>query len=106
MTVDVFKMGNAVYETEEDVAEKASEWDELRIEYLLASLPPAFIESCAIECEALAAKFDLQIELSSKPIQPGQLQTHLEDIADKLTASWGEPGSETLGILIALTRGN
>ncbi|GAA5497024.1 hypothetical protein Rhal01_03212 [Rubritalea halochordaticola] len=105
MTVNVFNQGSAVYETEEDVAEAPGQWDELKVEYLLASLPQSFIEKCAIECETLAAQFDLQMELGGEAIKPGQLQSTLQKIADKLTSELNEPGSETLGILIAQSYG-
>ena len=106
VTVNVYRQGSAVYETEEDVAETPGQWDELKVDYLLATLPPAFIEKCAVECEALAAQFGLRIELGGEAIKPGQLQSTLQQIAHKLTTAFDEPGSETLGILIAESYGH
>lgn len=100
MTVNVFATGAEVYETEGDVGEGAACWDELRIDYLLATLPVFFIEKCAAECEALAVQFGLRVELDGVPLGPGKIYSVLKEIADNLTAEWDEPGSETLGILI------
>lgn len=100
MTASVFYQGAAVYETEEDMEEKPGQWDELRVDYLLATLPTSFIETCAVECEALAAQFELALEVNGNPINPGQLRSMLQQIADQVAAEWDAPGSEFLSILI------
>jgi hypothetical protein len=105
MTVNVFNQDSAACETEEEAAGNPGEWDELKVDYLLATLPASFIGTCASECESLAAQFDLQIELGNASIKPGELQSALLQIADDLTAEFDEPGSETLGILIELSYG-
>jgi hypothetical protein len=105
MTVNVFNQGLAAYESAEDIAEPATEWDELKVDYLLATLPASFVEKCAVECETLAARFDLQIELGDAPVKPGELQSALQKIVDHLTDQFDEPGSESLGILIELSYG-
>ena len=100
MTVDVFNRGSTVHETEEDIAEYPGQWDELRVDYPLATLPPFLFETCVAECEALAVRFGLQMELGGDFITSGQLRSTLMKIADDLTAELDEPGSETLRILI------
>ena len=92
-------------ETEDIDLAKPGQWDELRINYLLHSLPAKFIEPCAVECETLAATYDLRIELDGVYIKPGQLYSTLQKVADVLTAELDEPGSESLGILRALYHG-
>ncbi len=100
MTIDVIRGGAAIYETEEDIKDKTTQWDELKVEYLLASLPRDCIARCAIECECIANAFGLDISLGGEAFTRGGLQTALEQIADKLSVEVDEPGSEALGILI------
>lgn len=105
ISVHVFHQGTAVYETEKDIAESPGLWDELRVEYLLATLPRSFIETYAVECQALVAQFDLRMDLNGDPLEPDQLRPTLDKIADELTAQLDEPGSESLRILIELSHG-
>ena len=100
MTIDVALAGNAIYETEEDVIERESAWDELKIEYLLATLPVVFIPELVRECAAIATRFNLKMTYCGDELDASQLQAKLEAIADELKEQWDEPGSETLRILI------
>ena len=101
MTIDVLFRGSMIKDLEEECDAEAGEWDTLRIEYLMASLPTQFIEDCAKECEAIASRFGLQIKLGNAVLERGQLQSRLQKIADNLASEVDEPGSEALGILIA-----
>jgi len=105
ISINVYWQGVAVDDTDDDTAEAPRQWDELRVEYLLASLPPAFIDQCVLECEALADRFGLRIQLNGDPMKPGELRSALRDVADGLAEQWYEPGSEALGILIAESYG-
>ena len=105
LTLNVFGQGSSVHKNEENIVGQSGEWDELKVDYLLATLPAFYIEKCAIECEALAIQFDLKIELNGVSIKLGQLQAALQQIADKLTSEWDEPGSEIIGILIEQSYG-
>ena len=105
MTVNVFDRGSTVYETAEDVVEAPGVWDELQVDYLLATLPPVFIEKFANECEILAVQFNLKMEMGGRIVPPGQLQLALQAIATNLTNELDEPGSETLRILIEQSYG-
>ena len=105
-SIELFLQGSEIREIAEEIdVEKYSEWDELRINYLLDALPSKFIKPCAIECENLAAVFNLSIELNGIFINPGNLQPLLQQAADQLSSELDEPGSESLAILRALYQG-
>jgi len=104
LTIDVYRHGNTLHGREGDIVTEQDAWDELCITYLLATLPVTFIDVCADECESLAEQFDLKLELDGRSLrQADELRPELNKIANELTKRWGEPGSESLGILIELS---
>lgn len=101
ISLDVRCSGQGVYETEEDLAEgRGTSWDELRADYLLATLPRDCIASLVREIDALVTEFGLRLEYRGDVVEPVELAKHLNAIADQLSKEWDEPGSETLAILI------
>jgi len=101
VTVNVLKSGEGLNDLNlEGVGTSEPAWDELQIEYLLATLPAHYIDSTCNECERIARRFNLQISLEGKDLTATELRTRLRDIAKNLTIEWSEPGSETLAILI------
>lgn len=101
VTLSIRRDGDDVYETEEDLAEgEATTWDELKADYLLATLPRDCIVPLVCEIEALATAFNLSIKYLGEPVDSGELLNRLNAIADQLSRDWDEPGSESLAILI------
>lgn len=103
MTVHVANRGLDSCEIEDAGEVKTGLWEELSVDYLMATLPAPFIQKCAAECKSLAARFDLRIKLANIPVKPGGLLPALQQIADNLTAELDEPGSESLRILIEMS---
>jgi hypothetical protein len=101
MSVTVFQAGKSVYETEEDIQEGATtSWDELRCEYLMATLPREAIFDFIREVDALVEEFSLEIVWNGEKMASIELTNRLNAIADHLSTKWDAPGSETLRILI------
>jgi hypothetical protein len=107
VSLDVRRAGSSVYETEEDMAEGlATNWDELRADYLLATLPRDYIASMVFEIDALVMQFGLKVEYQGETMAATELEMHLNAVADQLSKEWDAPGSETLAILIEQQYGN
>lgn len=101
LRVTVASSGAAVYETDEDIAEdRSTVWDELRCEYLLATLPRTYIDEYVREVVALSAEFGLRTFWQDEELEPASLSQRLNAVADELSREWGEPGSEPLRLLI------
>jgi hypothetical protein len=101
ITLNVRRGGHEIYETEEDLIEGiGTNWDELRSEYLMATLPRECIAAVTAEIAAIAAEFDLTIEYCGAVVDIAELASRLNAVADQLTSEFDEPGSEALAILI------
>jgi hypothetical protein len=102
MTLDVELAGNAVYETEEDVAEgEASEWDRLVAKYFMAGLPSDFIGPFVQAVTKLSEELNLDLVRDGRKVSPDELQAELVGIAQWLDENYFEAGSKNLGILIS-----
>jgi hypothetical protein len=101
VAIDVLRQTEPVYESEEDVLEgKSTTWDELKAEFLLATLPEELIETFCAEIEALAAAFSLQPICAGIECLPAQLATTLKKHAAELAHHHAPCGSKELAILI------
>lgn len=99
--VTVHSSGNNVYETEEDIEEGlGTVWDELRCDYLLATLPRERITDFVREVDTLIAEFKLKAFWNGEEVDGVKRARRLNAIADQLSKEWDVPGSETLRILI------
>ena len=103
MIFRVFRQGARSEEFEEDFIETDTAWDSLEAEYLLASLPQSCIARFVQECELVANKFELSIYRSEHQVSTEQLQIELNGIANELSNTHGDPGSEWLAITIQMT---
>lgn len=103
MSVNIRYENSSIYKTEDDIVEEESVWDELKIEYLMASLPRSYIELCVNHCELIAKEFELDIEFENQVLDAKKLSDKLNSIANQLTKNFDCPGSENLGILIAMS---
>lgn len=101
VSIQVLLAGTEVYETEEDVDDGISGvWDELRLEYLMATLPREYIDILIAEIDAISREFQLQIVYFEEKRTSSGLSSRLNQIADRLSSDWDAPGSEILRILI------
>jgi hypothetical protein len=101
LSLDVRSAGEAIYETREDLAEgSGTSWDELKIEYLLATLPREHIETLIEEVNALSTEFLLELRYCGEVISSTELAHCLNQIADQLVKQIDNTGSEALAILI------
>ena len=101
LSIDIRLAGKDVYETEEDVVEgRTTQWDELKIEYLLASVPRDCIKTLIGVISELIRDFPVGGEYMGERVTTEILAHRLNEIADRLTKEWDAPGSETLAILI------
>jgi hypothetical protein len=92
-----------VFAGDGEIYDEDAEWDSVRLNYHLATLPrntiPTFVNAAA----ELAGHLDLPLEFRSETVAPEELHAALNGYADQLAASVGEPGSKDVRILIEST---
>jgi hypothetical protein len=97
----LYRSGVSIYETEEDLADGIStDWNQLRVGYLMATLPRECIDLAISQIAGVAEEFRLVIAIDGEVIDALQLSKRWNEIADHLAQEWDEPGSEWLAILI------
>lgn len=101
LALDVKCRGEPKYETKEDVEEGIStEWDEVVISYLIATIPPENIEKLLKRISDLVDVFKLNLRFEDVDITIDEFRHKLISIADQIEAKYARPGSEDLSILI------
>jgi len=102
LSVDVLIQGKAVYETEDDVADGvATEWDSLRCDYLLATLPRECIVRAVALVGEICGSWQLELTYAESAVDSSELLARWNEIASNLASKYAPPGSEELAILIA-----
>ena len=101
--IDVRRMGLEVYETQEDVGEEIStDWDELELTYLMATIPQENISRFVEEVNEISEEFGLMININSGVIDNKNLERLLNNMAEEIRDMGTLPGSKELRILISL----
>ena len=101
-TVDVYLGEAAPYETDDDVLEGLStQWDRLRVRYLMATVPAQLIGPFVDAVERLAQALGLEVHFAGERRELSQVRDELAAIARWLDEQYFEAGSENLALLIA-----
>ncbi|MEM8849107.1 MAG: hypothetical protein AAGE03_03640 [Pseudomonadota bacterium] len=90
-------------EAEEIMAGTARPWTDLRVEYLLASLPITCIDPACDIIEAVAEALDLSIRHQGADISLEVLRARMTDFAREVSETHFDPGSHELCWLIEST---
>lgn len=100
-SIEIYLQGQETDIHDEEV-EWYDQWDEVRINYLMAATPQEFIVPCIDLCGKLKDKYSLQLFYEDVAIELNDLRQKLETIALELTENYDEPGSHTLVALVAM----
>lgn len=94
--------GHEVYADKEDLLEEDVQWDELKVSYLLASLPRKYIDTYVNECSALETNFDLCMIHNGQVVTTNDVCVHANRLVDELEADMGAAGSETVATIMQM----
>lgn len=88
---------------DEELYEDDGEWDVVRLDYHLATLPRHFIWPFSASAAELAAHLNLPLEFRGAEVSPEQLRVRLMEYAEEVAAHFGEPGSKDVRMFIEAT---
>jgi len=102
MTIDIYYQGFHLYESEEEIiGNQDQKWDELKVEYLLATLPENCMKILFSQLKLICAQFGLSVHYESNAVTLNDLEELFKRFSDELEVSYGgRAGSENLAMLI------
>jgi len=99
--IEVSLDGEELEVYDEEISGSASFWNELRVEYLLATLPRENISKFCSICKKIVEEFNLHLTFNGTQYETiSEVERLMNVMADRLTSEFGEPGSEEICILI------
>lgn len=101
LSIEVLRGGIPIDDYDEEIEEgTAREWDELKCDYLLATLPTECIATATFLLAAIGDRFGLTIRFEGADCTAAQVGERLADAATEVEKSFAPAGSEELAILI------
>ncbi|MDR6227191.1 hypothetical protein [Desmospora profundinema] len=103
VSVDVYKDGQEIEAIEDEFDDEPCEWDKLKFEYLLATLPVYTIDLFVDGVTQVSEKLKYPLIYEGRKVSSQELKKEFRKCANELRRNVGEPGSKSVRIEIALT---
>lgn len=99
--IEVLLDGEELGVYDDEIAGGTFVWNELRVEYLLATLPRENISKVCSICQSIVEAFNLDLTFNGTSYETvSEIERLMNGIANGLALEFGEPGSEEICILI------